>query len=237
MSDAAALNLPSPTERHRALRDAESKAERLFAEADLRGFIRPGISEKTLNTQIYELAFEMYGIKKYWHKRIVRAGANTLCPYRENPPDLIIQDDDIVFFDFGPVFEEWEADFGRTYVLGSDPAKLRIQRDIEECWELGRAYFREHPDVTGSELFAAVSALAVERGWQFGHVHCGHLIGSFPHEVVQGEEVESYIHPDNQVPMRNPDRAGNPRDWILEIHFVDRERQIGGFFEQLLTVD
>jgi hypothetical protein len=29
---------------------------------------------------------------------------------------------------------------------------------------------------------------------------------------------------------------GAPRHWILEIHFVDRERQIGGFFEELLTV-
>jgi hypothetical protein len=27
-----------------------------------------------------------------------------------------------------------------------------------------------------------------------------------------------------------------PRHWILEIHFVDRARQIGGFFEELLTV-
>jgi Xaa-Pro dipeptidase len=32
-----------------------------------------------------------------------------------------------------------------------------------------------------------------------------------------------------------PDANGNRREWILEIHFVDRERKIGGFFEQLLT--
>jgi hypothetical protein len=25
------------------------------------------------------------------------------------------------------------------------------------------------------------------------------------------------------------------RHWILEIHFIDRGRQIGGFFEELLT--
>jgi hypothetical protein len=35
--------------------------------------------------------------------------------------------------------------------------------------------------------------------------------------------------------MRAPDKYGNPRDWILEIHFVDRKLNIGGFFEQLLT--
>ena len=36
--------------------------------------------------------------------------------------------------------------------------------------------------------------------------------------------------------MFEPDKGGNPRDWILEIHYVDRDKKIGGFFEQLLTV-
>jgi Xaa-Pro dipeptidase len=35
---------------------------------------------------------------------------------------------------------------------------------------------------------------------------------------------------------REPDEQGRMRHWILEIHFIDRARQIGGFFEQLLTV-
>ena len=29
---------------------------------------------------------------------------------------------------------------------------------------------------------------------------------------------------------------GSTRHWILEIHFVDRKRNYGGFFEQLLTI-
>ena len=35
----------------------------------------------------------------------------------------IIADDDILFLDFGPIFEEWEADFGRTFVLGDDAVR------------------------------------------------------------------------------------------------------------------
>jgi hypothetical protein len=31
------------------------------------------------------------------------------------------------------------------------------------------------------------------------------------------------------------DASGNKRHWILELHFVDREKQIGSFFEQLLV--
>ena len=114
------------------LLEAQSKAERLFNEIDARSLIRPGVTEKTVNADIYALAKEMYGITTYWHKRIVRAGKNTLLPYAENPPDLMIETDDILFLDLGPVFEHWEADFGRTFVLGSDPLKHKMKQDVEQ---------------------------------------------------------------------------------------------------------
>jgi Xaa-Pro aminopeptidase len=223
--------------RHSALRDAERKAEELFKAIEEKGILRGGVTEKQINREIYELAFQMFGIKKYWHKRIVRAGRNTLYPYRENPPDLTVSKEDIIFLDFGPIFEDWEADFGRTYVLGEDPIKIKLRNDIEQAWEEGKAFFQSMPNITGSELFAFVCDLAKKYGWEYGGPHAGHLIGEFPHEQVQGEEIENYIHPDNEVPMREPDKNGQPRDWILEIHFIDRELEIGGFFEQLLTVE
>lgn len=226
----------SPAERHNLLKEAQENAQILFREVETRKFIQPGISEKQLNQSIYQLAFELFGIKKYWHKRIVRAGENTLCPYRENPPDLVIQEDDIIFFDFGPVFEEWEADFGRTYVLGENKTKIRLRDEIEEAWQEGKEHFDAHPDITGKELYEYVSGLALRRGWLYGQEHCGHLIGNFPHEKIHGEEIQNYIHPDNSIRMREGDKNGLPRDWILEIHFIDRERRIGGFYEQLLTV-
>jgi Xaa-Pro dipeptidase len=199
--------------------------------------VRPGISENTLNAEVYRLAFELFGVKKHWHKRNVRAGANTLHPYRDNPPNRLIQEDDLVFFDFGPVFEEWEADLGRTYVLGNDPTNVRIKQDVEEAWQIGKAHFAATPDITGAGMYQFITDLTQSRGWEYPQAHCGHLIGNFPHEVLYGEDLENYLHPKNQTRMRDPDQYGNPRDWILEIHFVDRTRQIGGFFEQLLNVD
>lgn len=216
--------------------NAQRKAEYLFQEIEKRGLIRAGVSELQLNREIFQLAFELYGIKKYWHKRIVRSGENTLCPYKENPPDRVLQADEILFFDLGPVFEDWEADFGRTYVMGNDPLKLRLQREIEEAWHEGKTHFDAHPDITGRELYAFVCGLAAKRGFAYGQEHAGHLIGNFPHELIQGEERVNYIHPDNHERMRDPDKAGRPRDWILEIHFIDKEKKVGGFFEQLLTV-
>jgi Xaa-Pro dipeptidase len=224
-------------ERSRKLLDAQRKAEHLFDVARGRGYIAAGQMEHDLNTKMYALALELFGIRKYWHKRIVRAGRNTLFPYRENPPNLPIEPDDILFFDFGPVFEDWEADLGRTFVLGDDPTKHKLATDIGEGWLEGKAFFRAHADITGAELYAFSAELARRHGWEYGGPHCGHLIGNFPHERIQGEEVENYIHPDNHKRMRDPDRHGGFRHWIYEIHFVDRQRSIGGFFEQLLTVD
>src|SRR5450432_3918116 len=114
--------------------EAENIAQQLFNAIEERQLIKQGKSENELNEEVFKLAEELFGIQKFWHKRIVRSGVNTLVPYDENPPDLIIQEDDILFLDFGPILEEWEADFGRTYVLGNDPLKHKLKNDIELAW-------------------------------------------------------------------------------------------------------
>ena len=213
---------------------AENKGLDLFKEVEALGLIRSGLTEKELNTAIYDLAYEMYGIKKYWHKRIVRAGSNTLCPYDENPPNLTLQKDDILFLDFGPIFEDWEADVGRTFVIGNDAKKIKLRDDIERAWHQTKAFFEKQADITGAELYQYVCDLAPSYGWTFGGEIAGHLIGKFPHERLAKEDKRNYIHPDNHQNMLLPDTSGQPRHWILEIHFVDQTEQIGGFFEQVL---
>lgn len=219
------------------LRTAQSKAERLFEEIGARGLIRAGRSESQVNADIFALAKEMYGISTYWHKRIVRAGKNTLMPYAENPPDLMLAEDEILFLDLGPVFEQWEADFGRTYVIGSDALKLKLRDDVGKAFAEGKRYFEQTPDITASQLFAYVDAMAGRYGWEFGGQIAGHLIGQFPHERIADDKVTLYVHPKSDLPMRSLDESGQRRHWILEIHFVDRAHQIGGFFEELLTVE
>jgi Xaa-Pro aminopeptidase len=219
------------------LREAQRKAEALFHEVEARGLIRAGITEEQLNGEIFDLAKEMYGITKYWHKRIVRAGKNTLLPYAENPPDLTLGADDILFLDLGPVFEEWEADFGRTFVLGSDPAKQKLKRDVGLAFAAGKRFFHEHPEILSCELFRHAEALAAQFGWQWGGPIAGHLVGQFPHERIPQDKVTLYVHPESRLPMRSLDARGLERHWILEIHFIDKTREIGGFFEELLTVE
>jgi hypothetical protein len=214
---------------------AENIAIQLFKAIEDNNLITAGKSEKQLNTEIFELAHDMFGIEKHWHKRIVRAGANTLKPYNENPPTLVIQENDILFFDFGPVIEEWEADLGRTFVIGNDPARHKLKTDIEKAWHETREWFHTKTELAASELYQHAVEKAKQFGWLFGGEIAGHLIGQFPHERLEPGNFQLYVHPENHNNMFLPDANGNKREWILEMHFVDREKQIGGFFEQLLT--
>jgi Xaa-Pro aminopeptidase len=222
--------------RARNLVAAERKAVVLFDEVERRGVIQAGLAETVVSDQVRDLAADLFGTRRHWHKRIVRSGPNTLKPYRENPPDRVIGTDDIVFLDFGPIFADWEADFGRTYVLGEDPVKLRLRDDLPVIWSAGRDYFEARPDIAGAELYAHMVELAEAAGWDFGGPHSGHLVGEFPHEMIDGDRIDSYIAAGSDGAMRRTDKVGRACHWILEVHLVDRERAIGGFYEQLLTL-
>jgi Xaa-Pro dipeptidase len=223
-------------DRIEALRDAEAKASALFDEAIRRGLVVPGVTERQLSDQIRDLANELFGVRKFWHKRVVRAGVNTLRPYRANPADRILAEDEILFIDFGPIFEDWEADFGRTYVIGDDPDKHRIAADLPVIWRAGRDHFARNPDITGEQLFGYVLDVIKAAGWGHGASHAGHLVGEFPHERINRDEIDCYIATGSRQPMRRLDAAGHPCHWILEVHLTDEARGYGAFFEQLLDI-
>jgi len=215
---------------------AEQKAKALFSAVEEKGLIIAGKSEKQLCDEIVKIAKEDFGIENHWHKKIVRTGINTLQPFIANPPDLVIQEGDILFFDFHPVFEGWEADLGRTYVLGNDPLKLNIKKDIESAWQEANAWYFKQKNLTGAEYFNYVAGLAKRYGYEFGNAIAGHIVGRFPHEQPDDPaDLCLDVHPDNHADIFQPDKYGNKRHWILELHFVDKQNNIGAFFEQLLT--
>jgi Xaa-Pro aminopeptidase len=214
---------------------AEQKAKELFYAAEQQGLIVAGKSEAALSHEIVQLAKDDFGVEDHWGKKIVRTGINTLQPYSSNPPDLVIQEGDILFFDFHPVFEGWEADLGRTYVLGNDPLKLKIKKDIESAWHEANDWYFKQPHLTGAEYFNYVASLTKRYGYEFGNAIAGHIIGRFPHEQPDDpNDLCLDVHPDNPADIFELDKYGNKRHWMLELHFVDRANNIGAFFEQLL---
>jgi Xaa-Pro aminopeptidase len=144
-------------------------------------------------------------------------------------------EDDIVFADFGPVFEGWEADYGRTWVIGDDPVKQRLVADLPEVFAEGTAWFEAHPDTTAADLYAEVVRLSEARGWTYGNFHCGHMVGEFPHEN-HPDRLDALLCADNTRRLSERDPSGRTAHWILEIHLTDPALQIGGFHEQLLTL-
>lgn len=226
----------SETDREINLRNAQDKAIALFEEIE-NTLIRPGITETTLNEEIYQLGLDRYGIKTHWHKRVIRSGPNTLSPFAENPPDRTIQADDILIVDLGPVFEAWEADFGRTFVLGNDPHKLKLRDALEPIWDRVKAQFSQNPAMSGEELYDISCEAARQGGFDFGADIAGHIVGSFPHERIPRDRIALYITRGNKDSMALAGKDGFRRHWILEIHLHDRERGFGGFFEKLLTID
>lgn len=217
-----------------ALSVAEDRALALLDAIEQRGLIAPGRSEREVERDILALAASNFGVETHWHKRIVRAGANTLATYYENPPDLVIGDDDVVFLDLGPVFEAWEADVGQTYAVGDDPLKRALCRDLAAIFDTTRAHFDAHDDITGAELYAFAVAESERLGWRFGGEIAGHIVAEFPHARIPGVKQHHHIRPENPTRMRDPDANGQARHWILEIHLVVPDGTFGGFYERLL---
>jgi hypothetical protein len=139
---------------------AQARAVELFAIVEQRGIIAPGVCEIQASDEIRDLAAGMFGVDRQWHKRIVRAGPNTLKPYRQNPPDRVIAED--------------------------DPAKHALCDSLPVVWDAGRAFFESHSDITGEELFVHVREMAAVAGWEFGGEIAGHLVGQF-HNGAAGD--------------------------------------------------
>jgi methionine aminopeptidase len=214
---------------------AQKIAGELFKAVEANNLMVAGKSEEQLNKEIVELARDKFGIEKHWHKKIVRAGVNTMAIYTDNPPNRIIQTDDILILDYGIVVDGWESDYARTYVLGNDVRKVKLKNDVAKAWYETQEWFHNQKSVKASDLFAFTRKKAQEYGWTSAGEIAGHIVGKFPHEQpADPKSMELDVHPANSNDMFLRDANGNKRHWILEIHFVDKQNNIGGYFEQLL---
>ncbi len=223
------------SERRRNLEAAEARGMAMLDAIERAGLVAAGRSETEIDADIYALAERDFGVTVNWHKRIVRAGPNTVCTFHEKPPVRVVAQDDTVYLDLGPVFEEWEADLGRSYALGDDPGKKRLVGDLPRLFDAVKAHYQASPDITGAELYAFAQRAADAAGWVFGGRIAGHIVGEFPHiRRVPGAPELHRIAPGNDMRMRDPDANGCERHWILEIHLVDKARSFGGFYERLL---
>jgi Xaa-Pro aminopeptidase len=207
------------------LENAQNTCVQLFNAIEDNNLIVAGKSEERLNSEICDLALKEFGIEKHWHKKIVRSGKNTLAIYRDDPPNRMMNEDDILFIDLAPVVAGYEADFGRTYVLGICPEKWQLKSDVEKAWyEIQKWYYTQRT-VKASTLFHYSATKAEQYGWEYGGAIAGHVVGKFPHEQpANPRSLELDIHPDNHNDMSLPDTAGNERHGFWN-QFIDKRRR------------
>ena len=220
--------------RRAELEKAQDRALKLFDAIERENLIRSGISEREVEDAIGELAAQEFGVQKHWHKRIVRSGPNSVTIAGDNPPVRTIQSDDIVYVDLGPVFEAWEADIGKSYVLGDDLRKQQLVGDLPCIFEKVQAHYRRDPNITGAALYAFAQDAAAKAGWRFGGKIAGHIVSEFAHALIPGDKALNRISPQNPNPLSDPDGKDRARHWILEIHLVAPDGSFGGFYERLL---
>jgi Xaa-Pro aminopeptidase len=221
-------------ERRAALEAAEAYALGLFTAIERDGLLRAGRSERDVEDDIRELAAREFGVEKHWHRRIVRSGPNSITTGGDHPPVRMIAEDDIVYLDLGPVLGGWEADIGKSYVLGNHPRKQALVAELARQFEKLQGHFRKHPHITGAALYDFAVRSAADAGWKFGGKIAGHIISEFAHAQIPGAKDLTRIAPLNDAPMSDPDGNGNPRHWIGEIHLVELDESFGGFYERLL---
>ena len=175
--------------RRAELERAQARALKLFDAIERDGLVRSGRTERDVEDDIGLLAEREFGVKKHWHRRIVRSGSNTITTAGDNPPIRAIEADDIVYVDLGPVFEAWEADIGKSYALGSDPRKQKLVADLPRVFEQVQAHYRADPDMTGAALYAFAQEAAAKAGWRFGGKIAGHLVSEFAHALIPGDKA------------------------------------------------
>ena len=137
--------------------------------ARLRGELRPGVSERTLQIEL-EAEFFRHGATRPGYGTIVGSGPNTAILHAA-PSARLVRDGEFVLVDAGAEVERYMADVTRTYVAGSPSAFQRDlygivlgaqERAIQRC--IAGAEWKEIHLATAVDLVGGLVALSVMRG-------------------------------------------------------------------------
>lgn len=185
--------------------------------------VGPGMTEAEARSGLDAIQKKSGG-EKSWHPPQIRFGENTLLPFgAPGAGGVRLKDDDIYFFDIGPIFDGHEGDVGRPFAVGVDPERHRCCRDAEAIWHQVRGHWKGN-GVSGGDLYEFARTQAESRGWQLSLQKAnGHRIADFPHAARARGSIEGF------------ERAPAPNRWILEIQIRHPTEAYGAFYEDLLN--
>jgi len=114
--------------------------------------VHAGMLESEARKLLQEIQAEV-GAPKSWHPPQIRFGKNTLLHFGQKPTeDFALAENDIFFFDIGPLFEDHEGDVGRAFTIGNNPDMKRCCHDVEMILNKVRDHWKTEK-VSGVELY------------------------------------------------------------------------------------
>jgi len=208
-------------ERHEHAIMLEARRRTLAAVGDIARQVVPGMTEEE-GLALARLTLRAHGFERDWVEPYLRFGVNTMKKYAEpSDPGAVLGRDDVWFVDVGPLWRNHECDYAETFVVGDDPQRHRLVRDVRAIFDRTQRHWRE-ARATGAELYRYAAAEAESRGWQLDHEMAGHRIGEHPHAVFH----------DGLLSQADFTPSGGL--WMLEIQIRSPDRPYGAFFEDLL---
>ena len=202
--------------------DARQKS--LLVVDEILAKLQEGMSEKDGKNLINE-CFLKIDSKKKWHPSKFRIAKNTQKSFKEESDESIrLKKGDAVFIDVGPVIGEHEADLGRSIIFQPESSSKEHLEFINSSKEL--FFFLEKKwqleDLSGEKLYLEAETWCQERALLFNPKMAGHRLGDFPHALITRESLANFKE--------------KPKDmlWVLEIHILHPELQIGSFYEDIL---
>ena len=186
--------------------------------------ITPGMAEDQ-GRAIASEVLRARGLRKGWHKVLVRFGVNTTKNFDDpSEPGVVLGEDDIFFVDIGPIHDGCEGDAGDSFVVGDDAEMIGAARDVKSLWHEVRDEWAQH-ETTGAGLYQFAGERASAMGWVLNLELTGHRLSEFPHSAHYDGTLSDIGFP--------------PADllWVLEIQIRHPVRPFGAFFEDLLLYD
>lgn len=161
------------------MRHAQSITDAAFAH--MCEFIRPGLTEKQIRTELETFMFNN-GADSLAFSSIVASGPNTANPHAI-PSDRMVEKGDFVLMDYGAGYRDYRSDMTRTVCVGQPSEKqlelyALVRRTHEECAAA------IHVGADGHEIHMLSKKIIGDAGYgdYYGH-SLGHGVGIDIHEL------------------------------------------------------
>ncbi len=200
----------------------EARRRTLAAVREITGEVTPGMTEEE-GLELARRTLRAHGFERDWAAPYLRFGVNTLKKYGDpSEPGVVLGRNDVWFVDVGPLWRNHECDYAETCVVGDDPARHRLVRDVHDD-------LRPHRPALARVACNRRRALPVRRcgGWR-------PRLAARPRDGRASHRQRIRTRYSTTACSRRPDFTPSAGLWMLEIQLRHPDLPYSAFIEDLL---